>query len=820
MATRRRYLKTASLREELGALQARGVTLPRHPAARAKTARAIANAVHTPGALDADVRGDASRELEVRRNRPVVYSHGNDRAQHEHNLKQLAEMRMSRGRGAGMRQSSFRRFGSNDAVAAIPRFYDPMEFWDLSGMPFNMADEAHRHKLHKWMRLYYATHPIVPTLVDIYTRFPLAGLELYSKDKKLTAFYEDLFLDRHRLNYPDFLVSMGREYWLVGEAFPLGSFNESLGVWEREELLNPEDIVVERVPFMGETYLKVKPPEHMKRLVRTKTPPKEYKLLVEGFPELVPYLLKGEPFVISKVLLKHIKFALTDFDDHGTPILLRALRTLMHEEKLLASQDAIAERLYSPLILAKLGMQDLGGNAGPFIPGPDDLEALRDDIDLAMASDYRVLVSHFALEMSNVFGREQMPNLGDDFDRIERRLMQVFGINPALLSGGANSTPYASTALSAEFMNQMLRTYQGFLKDHFYERAEIVAEAQEHWDYEKRGNTRVPIMEEVIDFDEETGEAYIEQRHKLLTPQMDMQSLDLRDEATQRQFLMALRQMGVPISDERLMVGLNFSFEDSLDELSEEAIQKTVAQQMAKLQAYKIMLQGGMPIPPDLKAEVESIQAPGTPGAAGMQTPPPPTGSPGDPNAPGQDSVGVPPQGGQIVMPPAPQLDGAQDAEPAGGPAGDGSAPNISFDQRGTGFDQPVNGANPYLGSALEGWKNFKHASIPAEADSPDPSDRANLYEWANERVAYYQEVWVQLEIRRRERKTSRFERTVLTREEIEDKAEWETDKGAWLYGKRVIGKRFANLERRVAENQSDFRIVAVLPYDEVYGEA
>ena len=153
-------------------------------------------------------------------------------------------------------------------LAAIPRFYDPMEFWDLSGMPFNMADEAHRHKLHKWMRLYYSTHYLVPTLVDIYTRFPLSGLSLYSKDKQLTSFYEDHFFDRHRLDYPNFLVSLGKEYWTVGEAFPLGSFNESLGVWESEELLNPEDILVERIPFMGETYLKVKPPEHMKRLVR------------------------------------------------------------------------------------------------------------------------------------------------------------------------------------------------------------------------------------------------------------------------------------------------------------------------------------------------------------------------------------------------------------------------------------------------------------------------------------------------------------------------------------------------------------------------
>jgi hypothetical protein len=120
----------------------------------------------------------------------------------------------------------------------------------------------------------------------------------------------------------------------------------------------------------------------------------------------------------------------------------------IHEEKLMASQDAIAERLYSPLILAKLGIMDLGDGQGPWVPGPEELEAVRDDFDMALASDFRLIVHHFGLDVTSVFGREQMPRLGDDFDRIERRLMQVFGVNPSLLSAGASTQPYASSAPS------------------------------------------------------------------------------------------------------------------------------------------------------------------------------------------------------------------------------------------------------------------------------------------------------------------------------------------------------------------------------------
>ena len=98
-----------------------------------------------------------------------------------------------------------------DAQNAIPRFYDPLEYWDLSGLPWNVADEGHRHKLHKWLRLYYATHYLVPTLIDIFTRFPLIGMEFECKDHALTDIYEEIFM--RNLNYDEFFVSLGREYW-------------------------------------------------------------------------------------------------------------------------------------------------------------------------------------------------------------------------------------------------------------------------------------------------------------------------------------------------------------------------------------------------------------------------------------------------------------------------------------------------------------------------------------------------------------------------------------------------------------------------------
>lgn len=612
--------------------------------------------------------------------------------------------------------------GGGDVFAAIPRFYDPLEYWDLSGLPWNVADEGHRHKLHKWLRLYYATHYLIPILIDIFTRFPLVGMELKCKDSQLQAFYEDLFLNQ--LDYAEFLVTLGREFWCVGEAFPMGSFDEDLGIWEREELINPEDVVIENFPLLGSKQLKIVPPEYLKKLAQSQNPAKEFRQLEINFPELIPYLRKNEHIPISGVLLKQVANTHTTWDDHGTPILLRGLRTLIHEEKLLASQDAIAERLYSPLILAQLGMEDLGDGQGPWIPGVEELDAVRDDIDVALSSDFRLIVHHMGLKMENVFGREQMPRLGDDFDRIERRIMQIFGVNPSLLSAGSSSQPYASSALQAEFLNQILRTFQGYLKRHFRDRAMVVAEAQGHYEYEKKGETRVPIMEEVVVVDEDTGEKRIEKRNKLLIPDLEFATLDLRDEATERQFLQSMRAMGVPIPDNKLMVGMDLPVKEMVDEYQQELIDKTISQQEAKVKTYKALDAANLPIPSDLKAEVEAVLGgataeaspgalPGMPGGAGPGAPP----GMGGPSGGASEGIVMPPPPGGLApggtLGPTGMGTGAPGAStppiaPNGQGIGNGFAPPASFERR-PGMPKP---------------SSVREASeeIPVEGDTTDSS--------------------------------------------------------------------------------------------------
>lgn len=723
------------LNQELERLRRNGLVMPRHSG---RAARSYGEAVMQTRQIQ-KAAGVGLENLSYSVGRPIVGGEDLESPEVQRMLKENAAKMHAMGqkrnlshRGEmGGGRAGFRRTGASivpsgtDAQNAIPRFYDPLEYWDLSGLPWNVADEGHRHKLHKWLRLYYATHYLVPTLIDIFTRFPLIGMEFECKDHALTDIYEEIFM--RNLNYDEFFVSLGREYWCVGEAFPLGSFDEDLGVWEHEELINPEDVVIDNFPFLNTQQLKIVPPDYLRRIAQTKSPAREWYQLQEHFADLIPYLLKGEHIPISPVMIRQVANKMNNWDDHGTPILLRGLRTLLYEEKLLASQEAIAERLYSPLILAKLGIMDMGEGLPPWIPTPAELQSVRDDLDIALASDFRLMVHHFGLDITSVFGREQMPRLGDDFDRIERRIMQVFGVNPSLLSAGSNSQPYASSALQAEFMNQILKTFQNMLKDHYRERALVVAEAQGHQDYEKKGQTRVPIFERVVVYDEE-GEKHIKEVPKLLVPDLTFATFDLRDEATERQFLMELRQMGVQIPNADLLIGMDWNWKEKNEEANTELKEQTIAQQRAKMETYYALTVKGLPVPLDLKAECESvlIHGPGAGGGApqGVQQ----GGGAGGPmGGPPGGTAGPPGPGSQVMPPPPPGLGpGPGTAPPGGGapptapnqPGPPGNVPPVSNERRpgltyNTSNDGEVIGLSVHEGSALDAFLAEHELGVP-----------------------------------------------------------------------------------------------------------
>lgn len=490
---------------------------------------------------------------------------------------------------------------------AMPKMREPLQTLTDKGIPTNTADPEELKKIRHWSRLFYATHDLIPLLIDIYSRFPVIGMDFQSKDTKITEFYSDMFLNQ--LNYEEFLPALGREHFTVGETNTLGHFHDVLGIWSKEEILNPDSIHVsqsmfdsdERVQLMVKELVDaLRDPQNNKDSTEEdiRRRQQEYEMLAEHYPEMIRAAAQNEGLDISNVLLSRTVNKVAPGDLRGTPHLMRSFRTLMMEESLNAAQDAVADRLYSPLILATLGIPNLG-DGEPWIPTEDELDDTRDLMDQALAADFRLMVHNFGLDIKSVFGRESVPRFDQDYARIDKKLMQAWGIGEALISGGGSST-YASSALNREFVTQMMLAWQGSIRRHMRKRMEVIAEAQEHYDYEMKGGIRKPIFREVVEIDEETGMEYTRKVPKLLIPDVRFQTLNLRDETQERQFLQTLKNAGVPISDETLAVNIPINFEEELERRSSERIQKFISESQTMKRAYEELKKHNHPIPPEL----------------------------------------------------------------------------------------------------------------------------------------------------------------------------------------------------------------------------
>ena len=577
---------------ELGRMKKAGITLPKNPIAGRVAARDMLSRAKTSGSMLNDIG-------------PMAMAMGGP-PEGRQRLNKLGSDFLSEN---GMARTQNRRIGAatgSDAQWALPKLHDPFEYWRERTWWFNMEDpDEQTRKIRDWARLLYTTHHLVPGLIDIYTRFPLLDIELVHPDKRISDFYNELFFDG--LNYQEFLYDLGREHWTVGEVFAMGSWHDGIGAWEEDEIINPNDVVVAKNRALRTYQYHVKVPEEIKRLIERRDPPQEYAMLMQLYPDVVAWARQDKEIPVSDVIMKQIKFSTNPWSEHGTPILLRAFRTLMLEESLNAAQDAIADRLYSPLILATLGLPDVDQD-GPWIPDAMELQSLRDDLAMAINSDFRLMTYHHGLQIQNAFGRESMPRLDTDFMRVQTNLMGVFGIGADLIQGGQGGT-YASGALNRELITQMLSTYQHKIEKFIRSRMEPVAERQGHYEMRNVGGQMVPVMETVLMVDEETGAEYVEERPKLAIPEVRFRSMNLRDETVERGFLQQLSASGFPISLSTLAVNIPIDFDDEVEARKEEKIKTVVAEQQFKKELFNRLMTLQLPVPPEYVQEYQAYLA-------------------------------------------------------------------------------------------------------------------------------------------------------------------------------------------------------------------
>jgi hypothetical protein len=484
-----------------------------------------------------------------------------------------------------------------DVMLATPRMWSPERYgmatpYDAYGgqdiLDFD-TNEAVREDILLACRNIEKTHPVIHAAVQVYSRYPLQGLRLEHEDKEIQRFYEDLFLSD--LAFDEFLVDVGRCFWVDGTAFVYGNWSDELGLWVGEDIIDPLCMQVEHIPIIGQDIMYLTPTQEMRDALRADS--QTGAIFSRQNPDMAKAILSGNPIVVSPDRCTMIAMKDRPSERYGTPVMLRAWNTLRIESRMHSAMQATADRLYAPLLMFTVGGRLPDGT--DYIPSARALDAFRANLDAALSSDFRAIVTHSGVQSTEVIRQANLNSFKQDIDMYDERVLMAFGLSTSLLK--PSSQNYASSALEFQLAAQIMSSYQRTLANVYEKQAAMVAEAQGHYAKDENGDT-VYELREVWDDDE--GDYVVKKVPKLDFPALKFEVINFRNEQDERKFRMELKREGMPISDDDLAIGVDIDLEASRKRYNEEQVTKKTDESRRNMAIFKSLWEQGLPIPPDV----------------------------------------------------------------------------------------------------------------------------------------------------------------------------------------------------------------------------
>lgn len=485
--------------------------------------------------------------------------------------------------------------GSDSVNIALGKQRGHLESLRYQGIIVDNETEEHQAEVRRICRDYAKYHDLIPIILTVYARFPLQGMRIKCLDDEMQEAFEHQFFDV--LDYKNFLVDVGMEYFTTGEVTTFGSWDDQARQWLNEEILNPDTIHVERSVFVGEDRVSMDVSDSLNEVI-SNPGSDDYIYLNEVYPDLAEAARAHRPVNLDPEGVWRMANKAAPWDLRGTPLMTRVFRSLLQEESLNAAQDAVADRLYSPLVLAKIGIpaSDMGqDNQGPWIPTEDQLNSFAETMNVALAADFRLIVHHFGIDIRNVFGRESVPRFDNDFDRLEKKIMRAFGLGSSILEGSSGG-PYASSAINRDFVTQLMSSYQEGIKKLFAKRARKFAESRGIYEYELDANNSKKYVEETVGLYDEDGNPYSEKRKKVFVPEIEFSSSPMKDVTSEMNLLMQLKNAGVPISNDTMIAvsDMAIDFDNEIVRIQDEETRKSISEATVKKQIAEELVDAGV----------------------------------------------------------------------------------------------------------------------------------------------------------------------------------------------------------------------------------
>lgn len=414
-----------------------------------------------------------------------------------------------------------------------PEIYSPL--FQLA----NLNLPRDRVTMNAWNRVFYDTHPIVRNAINLHASFPISKINITCKNKKVQQFFMEM---SERIDLYSVVYGAALEFWKMGEAFPYSELDESMGVWNRITILNPDYVHVKKSVIGNHTLVSLRPDANLLRIVNS-TAPSDINMKKHIPKHILSYVKKGQNIPLDAFNVSHLKLLSSPYDIRGTSIIVSVYKDLMLYDKLRESKFAQADGMVNPLTLVKLGGE------GEYRPTQSDIEAFKNVLEEAQYDKDFKIVTHAGVTIERAGFSGSTLEVASDIELIMNNLYAGLMTPKALMDQEAAT--YASSSVGLEVLRQRYDIFRNMMKK-WLER-KIFA----------------PICE-IQDFFE-----YKDGEKRLLVPTIDFNHMNLYDMAD---FIQSVGQFvgNKQVSLQTLHRSLGLSYEEERRRIREEMIDEQI----------------------------------------------------------------------------------------------------------------------------------------------------------------------------------------------------------------------------------------------------
>lgn len=435
--------------------------------------------------------------------------------------------------------SGYNYRGTGGTVRQIPEIYSPL--WLLSNL--NMPRD--RATINAWCRAYIALNPVVNNAVTLHSTYPLSKFNITCHDKKVENFIGEMC---DNLDVQNIAIQIAQEYWGIGEAVVYSQFDESLGVWSKILLQNPDYVVIQYSPLAGEPIISLRPDEMLRRIVTSNKPSDvlQRKMLD---PAIVDFVKKGQNIPLDNFYVSHIARKLNPQDLRGTGLVTCCFKQLMLLDLIKEAKFHQAFNLINPITLIKIGSE------GGLKATQADLEAFRLVMEEAQYDRDFKIITHNDVTIERIGASGGIIDVSNDITQLWKEIYIGLMVPQVLMDGGGDVT-YANGGITLDVLRQRYVYFRNLFSS--WLRRKIFApicKIQEF--YENRGGKKVLIVPEV------------EWNHMSLFDTMDYVQI-LKD-------LISPQENGTrELATQTLYRSLGLDWKDEVRRKKEEAIQRAI----------------------------------------------------------------------------------------------------------------------------------------------------------------------------------------------------------------------------------------------------